>query len=68
MISFPEGTAPSPSDSDQILLTKILLQEIANGLSGGGGHFDPDGNIQVYDPDNNVWLTLTAPSGILTLS
>jgi len=30
-------------------------------------HFDSQGNIQIFDTVNNVWLSLTAPNGILTL-
>lgn len=60
---------PRPGSTEYELLWDILLQLQTNGSGGSNqGHFDASGNIQIYDPVNNTWRTLTAPNGILTIT
>lgn len=51
----------------------LWVKEIGTGATGWAaantqGHFDTSGNPQVYDTINNVWVSVTAPDGILTTS
>lgn len=61
-------TNPRPCSSEWELLVKILESVNAGAGGGGSGHFDSQGNIQVYDSVNGIWRSLTAPNGILTVN
>jgi len=59
----------APENASNTLLRQVLFA-IQNQTqpSPSPGHFDSSGNIQIYDPVNDAWLSLTAPNGILTLN
>lgn len=63
----PVGTL-TVSAGGQLILTPSGGSSGGGGGGGGSGHFDPSGNLRVYDPTNNGWWTLTAPGGVLGLT
>lgn len=62
--------APTTADNEATSLQKIngLLAIIALSSGGVQGHFDAQGNIEVFDSSSGTWRSLTAPNGILTVT